>query len=93
MLESRSRFPCASARSFAKLAELFNKPYATYRRSGVDAFYVVEVATGQTQTVPAGPRDIMLCLPYVDRNELWEVTATLNYKDSLVRIAFAQPWN
>ncbi len=32
-------------------------------------------------------------LSYVDRNELWEVTATLSSQFFLVRIPFSQTWN
>ena len=77
------------------IAELdfFNGLYATYLKAPADVIYVVDVVSGKTQTVPKGPGGNMLGLPYVDRSELWEVTSTVNYLDSLVRIPFAQPWN
>lgn len=77
------------------LAELdfFNGLYATYLKAPADVIYVIDVLTGQVQSVPAGPGGIMLGLPYVDRNELWQVTSTVSYHDSLVRTPFSQPWN
>jgi hypothetical protein len=81
----------------AAIADLdfFNGLYATYLRPPADVIYVVDVATGQTQTVPKGPGGSsfgVLGLPYVDQNELWEVTLGPFYTYYLVRIPFAQPW-
>jgi hypothetical protein len=81
------------------IAELdfFNGLYATSLINGAGnqpaAIYVVDVNTGQVQSVPKGPGGTMLGLPDVDRKELWEVTRTINSKSYLVRIPFSQPWN
>ena len=76
-------------------AAFFNGLYATYFGGYPYQFtiYTVDLNTGKVQSSPTGPGGIMLGLPYVDRNELWEVTRSLGYQDSLVRIQFSQPWN
>ncbi len=74
--------------------DFFNGLYSTFFGGYPYQYkiYTVDIATGQVQSSPTGPGGIVLGLPYVDRNELWEVTSTLNYHDYLTRIPFAQPW-